>query len=321
MAVVRADASCVLITDGRYAEQAESELAAAGSTAEVLVGRSQQVQREILTTQLHGMRVVGLEADHISWSRAGELAEALAPAQLAATSGIVEQLRRTKSPAEVVLNGAGVRHRGCAFGRVVELLAGGITEVAFAQAFEDAVLELGGEDLSFPSIIAAGPNASRPHHRPTDRRVEDGDLVICDLGALVGGYHSDMTRTVAVGDVSTAQRRHIGVVRAAHAAGVAAVRAGAEAKDVDAACRQVIADAGWGDHYVHGTGHGTGLVIHEIPFASTTSKDVLRSGDLLTVEPGVYLPGAGGVRVEDLLLVTDDGAVALTRTPYDLTVG
>jgi Xaa-Pro aminopeptidase len=319
--VVLADGTISLVTDGRYAERAEAELRAAGSRAAVGVGRTQQAQRELLVDRLGGAATIGLEADHVSWTRAEELRAAFAPAAVVPSSGAVESLRRTKSTAELALTARACAVADAAFARVVDLLAAGVTEAAFARAFEAAVLEAGGDDLSFPSIIAAGPNGSRPHHQPGDRPVQDGELVICDLGALVGGYHSDMTRTVLVGDVSKAGRRHFEVVRRAQAAGVSAVRSGTPAKDVDAACREVIADAGWGELFVHGTGHGTGLVIHEIPFAGAQSTDVLRAGDLLTVEPGVYLPGEAGVRIEDLLLVTHDGAIALTRTPIDVAVG
>jgi Xaa-Pro aminopeptidase len=318
--VVRSDGTSLLITDGRYAERAEADLSAVDAPCEVLIGRTQEIQRELLVEQLGEQQVIGLEAAHVSWARADELRIALGHASVVGTTGLVEALRRTKSPAEVARTARACAIADAAFESVVHLLGTGVTETAFARAFGSAVLDHGGDDVSFPSIIASGPNASRPHHAPGGRRVADGDLVICDLGALYGGYHSDMTRTVAVGDVSTAQRRHVQVVRAAHAAGIAAIAPGVEAKAIDAACREVVAAAGWADHFVHGTGHGTGLLIHEIPFAGQTSTDVLQAGDLLTIEPGVYLPGSSGVRIEDLTVVTVEGPVVLTRTPLDVAV-
>jgi Xaa-Pro aminopeptidase len=322
--IVRVDGSVVLITDGRYAERAESELHAAGSRAEVLIGRTQKLQNEILETQLRGSQTVGLEASHISWSRVDEIRTLLAEHQdsrdVAATIGLVESLRRTKTPAEVALTARAGAIADAALLGIVELMGSGITERGVARAFADAVLDLGADDISFETIIASGPNGSRPHHGTADRVIEDGDMVICDLGALVGGYHSDMTRTILVGDVSSAQRRHFDVVKRSHAAGVGAIAAGVEAKDVDAACRSVIADVGWVEHFVHGTGHGTGLMIHEAPWINANSTDVLGIGDLLTIEPGVYLPGNGGVRIEDLLVLTENGPVAVTQAPYELVV-
>src|SRR3546814_134128 len=189
---------------------------------------------------------------------------------------------------------------------------------AFARALDAEMRRLGADDISFETIVASGPNGSRPHHTPGPRVVERGDLVVIDFGALVDGYHSDMTRTVAVGGLAALdheQRRMLDVVTASQAAGVAAVRAGAAVSVVDEACRAVIAEAGWADAFVHGTGHGVGLDIHESPRVSGTSTASLADGHIVTVEPGVYLPGIGGVRVEDTVVVTSTGCRRLTRAP------
>ena len=177
--------------------------------------------------------------------------------------------------------------------------------------------ELGAADVSFETIVAAGPNGARPHHRPGPRVVEDGDLVVVDFGALVDGYHSDMTRTVAVGEVGAERARMLEVVLAAQQAGVEAVAAGVDAVDVDRACRAVIDDAGWGDAFLHSTGHGVGLDIHEEPRVSARSTATLVAGHVVTVEPGVYLTGLGGVRIEDTVLVTEGGCDRLTLAPKD----
>jgi Xaa-Pro aminopeptidase len=175
--------------------------------------------------------------------------------------------------------------------------------------------KLGAADLSFETIVASGPNGAKPHHRPSNRRIVEGDLVVIDFGALIDGYHSDMTRTVAVGDVGNERRNMLDVVLASQQAGVDAIRPGIAAAEVDAACRKVIVDAGLGEAFLHSTGHGVGLDIHEEPRVSTRSTATLRPGHVVTVEPGVYLPELGGVRIEDTLLVTEGGCDRLTLAP------
>ena len=176
---------------------------------------------------------------------------------------------------------------------------------------------LGASDVSFETIVAAGPNGARPHHHPSDHLIVEGEMVVVDFGALVDGYHSDMTRTVAVGEVSPDRRRMLDVVLESQAAGVVALGNGEDARGVDAACRAVIDDAGWGEAFVHSTGHGVGLDIHEEPRVSARSVDRLVPGHVVTVEPGVYLPDLGGVRIEDTLLVTVGGCDRLTLAPKD----
>jgi Xaa-Pro aminopeptidase len=191
------------------------------------------------------------------------------------------------------------------------------TEAAFGLALDTEMRRLGAAARSFETIVASGRNGAKPHARPGPRRVQRGDLVVIDFGAMVDGYRSDMTRTVMVGEPTAEQTRLLEVVTAAQAAGVAAVGAGVGCKDVDAACRAVIIDAGWGDRFVHGTGHGVGLDIHEAPWVNSRSAATLAPGHVVTVEPGVYLPEVGGVRVEDTVLVTEAGSRPLTRAPKD----
>jgi Xaa-Pro aminopeptidase len=196
-------------------------------------------------------------------------------------------------------------------------LAAGPTEREFGLELDATMRRLGADDVSFETICASGPNGARPHARPGARRIVDGDLVVLDFGALLDGYHSDMTRTVMVGEPSATQRRMLDVVLASQQAGVEAVAPGVECRQVDAVCRQVIDDAGWADAFLHGTGHGVGLDIHEAPRLARTSDAVLAEGQVVTVEPGVYLPEHGGVRVEDSLLVTAGGYRRLTQSPKD----
>ncbi|RMH74609.1 MAG: M24 family metallopeptidase, partial [Actinomyces sp.] len=173
---------------------------------------------------------------------------------------------------------------------------------------------------AYDTIVAAGPHAARPHARPSGRRVGRGETLVIDVGAVVDGYRSDMTRTLVVGGPRGRIAELIEAVEAARAAGVAAVRAGVEAGEVDAACRGVLAAAGLERYFVHGTGHGVGLEIHELPRVRRGSTAILRPGHVVTVEPGVYVEGLGGVRIEDLVLVTDRGCRILTHHPRHATI-
>ncbi len=172
--------------------------------------------------------------------------------------------------------------------------------------------------MSFDPIVAFGEHAAEPHHRPCHRALEEGDVIKMDFGALVGGYHTDFTRTVAFGEPASELRKVHDVVAAAQQAGVDALRPGVRAGDVDRAARGVIEDAGYGDRFTHGLGHGVGLEIHEGPSLRRDGEDVLPVGAVVTVEPGIYLPGMGGVRIEDAVVVTDDGPGALGVSTREL---
>ncbi len=191
------------------------------------------------------------------------------------------------------------------------------TERDIALALDSGMRSRGATGPAYETIVASGPNGALPHARPTDRVIEPGDLVVIDVGALVDGYRSDMTRTFVIGEPTPTQERQLAVVLESQAAGAAVVAAGVPAQDVDAACRAVIDQAGWADRFTHGTGHGVGLDIHEQPRINRVSTDVLAAGQFVTVEPGVYLAGQGGVRWEDLLLVTEDGAESFSGAPKD----
>jgi Xaa-Pro aminopeptidase len=318
MLLVTADA-LLLVTDGRYELQAGDELAGAGATVEVAIARTTEDQHAVLAGALAPSTSLGLEADHVSWADQRRYAqEWFAGHELVPTDGVVERLRAVKDDGEVARVEAACSIADAALAATLSLLDDRPTEAAFASALDTEVRRLGAADVSFPTIVASGPNGARPHHEPGDRAIEPGDLVVIDFGALVDGYHSDMTRTVAVGGperLDETGRRMVEVVRAAQAAGVAEVRAGTAAAAVDRACRDVIAEAGWGDAFVHGTGHGVGLDIHEDPRVSYASGATLDAGHVVTVEPGIYLPGTGGVRVEDTVVVTESGCRVLTRAP------
>jgi Xaa-Pro aminopeptidase len=310
----------VLVTDGRYATQSAEQLAAAGVAARIEIATAPQQSR--VASGLVGAaapRRLGLEADHISWARQRSLAADWFPdTDLAATTGLVESLRRVKDDGELARLGRAAAIADEALAVVRPLLVDRTREVDFGRALDHEMRCLGAEGPSFETIVASGPNAAKPHHRPSDRRIESGEPIVVDFGALYDGYCSDMTRTVWVGGVRDSDlRRAIEVVAQSQAAGVAAVMAGVAAAKVDQAAREVIAAAGWGPAFVHGTGHGVGLDIHEAPAVAATSVDTLHAGHVVTVEPGIYLPGLGGVRIEDTVVVTDDGNRPLTTTPKD----
>lgn len=304
------------VTDGRYRAQIAEQSQAADVTLEVFVGNPVEQDEQLLRVAPDR---TGLEASSVSWARQRRLAERH-PVELVATDGLVEGLRRVKDDGELDRLRRAAQIADDALARMLPRLTDGPTETEFALALDFEMRRGGADGPSFDTIVASGPNGARPHARPSHRRIEKGDLVVIDFGALVDGYHSDMTRTVSVGEPSEEARRMYEVVSLAQAAGVDVVRAGVEAKAVDDACRRVISDAGWADAFVHGTGHGVGLDIHEAPAVSSTSADSLAAGHVVTVEPGVYLPHIGGVRIEDTVVVTDEGQLTLTNAPKDLRI-
>lgn len=328
----------VLCTDGRYETQAPEDLAAAGVTGvtvditvETAGATAARPAKDAFVDALRGVATaggaprVGLEAASVSWGEqrrfAAWLAEGMPAATLVPTDGVVEQLRLVKDAGEIARIERAASIADAAFAAVRPLLLEGPTEAEFGIALDLEMRRRGAAERSFETIVASGPNGASPHARPGERRVRRGDLVVVDFGAMVDAYRSDMTRTVMVGPPTAEQARLLDVVTRAQAAGAAAVGPGARCADVDAACRAVIAEAGWADRFVHGTGHGVGLDIHEAPWVNGRSAATLAPGHVVTVEPGVYLPGLGGVRVEDTLLVTETGARQLTRAPKDPVLG
>lgn len=317
LAVTRDGAT--LVTDGRYRTQSAEQLDAAGVEAAVAITNDPGPE---LRAALRGIARIGLEADDVSWATQRRWAiDAFSWATLVPTEGVVLAQRAVKDAGEVDRLAEASAIADAALADVRHLLDDGPTERAFRRALEDAMADHGSDGPSFDTIVASGPNGAKPHARPSDRVVGSsgaGEFVVVDFGATVDGYHSDMTRTLAVGELSETQERMFDVVRRSQRAGVERVAAGVRASDVDGACRDVIAEAGWADAFAHGTGHGIGLVIHESPRLSAVSGDVLAPGHCVTVEPGVYLPEHGGVRIEDSVVVTAAGCTPLTGSGYEL---
>ncbi len=309
----------VLLTDGRYATQAAEQTAGAGVVVEVGLSAEERARVAGSVVGAAGLGALCLESEHVSWARQLDFAATWFPGvDLVATTGLVEELRRVKDDAELARIGLAAGAADAALAEVARSLEGGPSEAELATALDAAMRAHGADGPGFETIVAAGPAAAMPHHRPTPRRIAAGDAVVVDFGAEVDGYRSDMTRTLVVGEVADPElRRALAVVAESQAAGVAAVADGVDASEVDRACREVISTAGWAERFVHGTGHGVGLDIHEAPSVAAGSTDMLRAGQVVTVEPGVYLPGVGGVRIEDTVVVTAAGCYPLTLAPKD----
>ena len=297
----------MLFSDFRYAERARE-----------VEGVEFEETKRYLYSDLPGLLPprVAFEADAMTYANYDELRRG--GLELEPRRGVVESLRIVKESEELDT----IRRATEVTDRAYEVLAeeqfSGRTEKALAWRMEQLLHECGADGVAFPVDIAAGPTAASPHAVPGDRVVQEGDLVLVDAGAQVEGYCSDCTRTFAVGEVSDSLREVYELVRRAQQAGLDAVRPGASGRDVDAAARAMIADAGYGENFGHGLGHGLGLLVHEAPVLRPESEDVLAAGHVVTVEPGIYLSGVAGVRIEDLVVVTDDGAEVLTSFPKEL---
>ena len=311
----------LLATDGRYRTQAAEQLAAAGAGDVDLAVGGPPVQRDALAAVVAraGLRRLGLEADSVTWGAQRRWAEAVRGAETVPTSGVVESLRQVKDEGELARMSRAASIADAALAEILPMLSDGRTEAEVALALDSAMRRLGAEDRAFETIVASGPNAAKPHARPGPRSIAAGDPVVVDFGATVDGYRSDMTRTFVAGGIAPRDplARVLDTVTRAQADGVAAVRPGAATGDVDRVCRELIAEAGFGEAFEHGTGHGVGLHIHEAPSVGPGTTAILAPGVVVTVEPGIYLAGVGGVRVEDTVVVTDDGCRPLTRFPKD----
>jgi Xaa-Pro aminopeptidase len=263
-----------------------------------------------------GWNRVGFEEHGLTVAGHRRLAEALGPGvALVPLNGEIERLRATKDAAELAGLTAVLKLTDDAFVAATVDLRPGITERELAWRIEREVRERGADGLAFPTIVAAGPHAARPHHGVSDRPLGEGEPIIIDMGANLGGYNGDLTRTIWLGEPSPRLRAVYNTVDRAQRAALAAIRPGAHGKDVDAVARGVIEEAGFGEHFVHGLGHGLGIRVHEAPSLAKTSEDVLQPGNVTTVEPGVYLPDWGGVRIEDVGVVEDGGFRVLTTAP------
>ncbi len=302
----------LFLTDFRYTERAAAEVD--GWETETLAGD----WLKGIAERLQGK--VGFEDDQMSVRLLEKLREKLGDGvEMVAAGGRVEQLRRVKDDQELASIAEASKLADAVWTWTLEQGLAGRRERDVARTAEARIRELGG-DPSFPAIVAAGPNGALPHAEPGEREIGRGELVVFDMGARLGGYCSDGTRTYATGDPGEDGRAIYEVVRQAQQAGLEAIRAGVTGEDVDSAARKVIDEAGYGEHFGHALGHGVGLEVHEGPRLSQRSDDVLAPGEVVTVEPGVYLPGKLGVRIEDLVVVTEDGLNNLSGLPKELQI-
>jgi Xaa-Pro aminopeptidase len=302
--VLIAPEGAFLLTDPRYPEaERESRL-----PARVL----KREEREALFQDLRGR--VGFEAEHLPYAALERLRE-LSPAEWVPTKGVIERLRLKKRPEEVARIRQAQALAERALERALALLRPGVEEREVALEIEFFLRKEGAEDVAFPPIVASGARGALPHAGASEKRLEPGELITLDLGAKVAGYHSDMTRTVALGKPSPEMRRVYEAVQEALEVALQGLKPGRTGKEVDALAREALGRHGLDRYFVHSLGHGVGLAVHEEPGLSPYTEEVLEPGMVVTVEPGVYLPGVGGVRIEELVLITEDGIELLSRFP------
>ena len=308
-----------LFTDGRYVEQADRELRAHQSSATVIECRSASAMVAALSRVVRPDDRVWFQSTHVTVSSHASLTSALACTLEAAPSDL-SRIRRIKDDGEIANIERACRIADTALAECVRFIGSGCTERDLRDELDHRMRRLGADGPSYDTIVATGPsNSAMPHHRPDATVIESGHSLVIDVGALVDGYHSDMTRSFLVGDASPDLTAMYDLVLESHLAGLSHVRAGVPVAEVHAACHEVFAAAGMAEYFVHGTGHGVGLVIHEEPFVNSVSDAVLQAGDVVTVEPGLYRVGLGGIRVEDLVVVTDTGCRPLNISAKEPT--
>ncbi|BCA80191.1 Xaa-Pro peptidase family protein [Desulfuromonas sp. AOP6] len=302
------------LTDSRYTSQARQQV----ETGDVLEYR---LKAEGVTSFLlsEGCLRVGFEAESMTCAEIQRLKESNLSLDWIPLGKELRDLRTIKQDEEVAFIEKAAVIASEAFFEVLPQIRPGVSERDIALALEFAMRRLGGEDRSFDLIVASGIRGALPHGVASDKAIAEGDLVTIDFGTRLAGYHSDETVTLAVGEVSSRLRNIYDIVLEAHDRAMQMVRPGVRLQDVDAAAREHILAHGYGDFFGHGLGHGVGLQVHEAPTLSARSDDVATAGMVFTIEPGVYIPGTGGVRIEDMVLVTRDGYRVLTKIPKNFT--
>lgn len=303
-----------LATDGRYWTVVRESC----PDVELLEFHPPRDQRlsAVIAPWLNGAKKLGFESRNLTVADLNEMATDMGSVELTATEGLVEELRQVKEPEELdrLRHAAAIADR--AFASALKVLQPGVRESDVCAELEYQLQKEGARKPSFDSIVASGPNGAFPHAGVTDRVIGEGELITMDFGALANGYNSDITRTVWLGELPPEQEKIYRTVREAHSKALMNVKPGRKASFVDEVARYVISRAGWGEAFSHGLGHGIGLAVHEMPRMRPGSETVLEPGMVITIEPGIYLPGLGGSRVEDSVIVTEDGFEYLTHAPY-----
>jgi Xaa-Pro aminopeptidase len=318
-AIVISQRKSAFFTDGRYNEQARAEVEGSrivvarksplASAAEWLVGNAKKL----------GVKTLGIEAEHLTVAERSWLAKALPSGlRLRAAPPLVEQARMIKDAEEIERLRTAVLLGARLFDVIVKAIRPGVKETEVAAELEYAARRAGADGMSFDTIIASGTRSALPHGRASEAAIPANGFVVCDFGVILAGYCSDMTRTVHVGQPNAEMRRVYAAVRDAQQAALETVKAGVSAGEVDQSARKVLQKKGLARHFTHSTGHGVGLEIHEAPRLAAGQKEVLQPGMVVTIEPGVYIPGVGGVRIEDMVVVADNGCQILTPTGKEL---
>jgi Xaa-Pro aminopeptidase len=310
-------AKAYLITDFRYVEQATAQ----APHFEVL--RPETTNLALIAKLLEQEKVqrLGFEGNYLTVDEHAAYKDGLGQRELISVSGLVERLRLIKDEAELQIMRRAAAIADEAWAQLIPLIKPGVVERDLAVELEYRMKKLGADDLAFDIIVASGVRSSLPHGRASEKVVQAGDLVTFDFGAVYKGYCSDMTRTVMVGEPSAKQREIYEIVLEAQKRGVAACKAGMTGKELDEVCRSYIRTKGYAEAFGHGTGHGVGIYIHEGPAVSVRGeKDILQPGMVVTIEPGIYLPGWGGVRIEDMVLVTESGCESFSKSPKELLI-
>lgn len=302
--------ACLLLVDGRYHEAAQAVVPDTVDVVKLESGRQYPQMGELL----RGVRAVLIDPSQITLEVHHALTEAMPTVELVERGGLPEKLRLTKDDGEIARIKRAADIAVAAFTEVLPDLGSGISEREFAWRLEAAMRRRGADGPAFPFIVASGPHSSQPHAHPTDRVIREGEPVVVDFGALVDGYHSDITRTVWVGDLDPRIRPIHRAATAAHRRGLEAARPGVAHAEVDAHCREAMAEHGY-DTVLHPSGHNVGLSIHERPYLSAQAHEPIGVGYVLTIEPGVYVPGVGGCRTEDTVVIREDGPEILSAFP------
>lgn len=304
----------VFLTDSRYIEAAKNKI--------ICCEVEEQKGKLMDYAKRFNCKVLAVEADRLTVTQLKNLRKALHGIKLTtvSTDKIIDSFRAVKNEAEIENICKAQRIAEAAFDHILGFIKVGVTEKEVALELDHYMLSHGADGLSFETIAISGANTSKPHGVPTDKKIEHGDFVTMDYGAVVNGYHSDMTRTVAVGAASDEQKKIYKIVFEAQLAVLRVLKNGVKCSDADKAARDVITEAGYGEYFRHSTGHGVGIEIHEKPFISPKSTAMLRSGNVVTDEPGIYIPGKFGVRIEDMALITENGCKNLTKAPKELII-
>ncbi len=306
----------ILLTDFRYIKQAEEQ-----SPHFKIVRHSRQVFDTLRETCRElGLSSLAFEKDHLTYGQVEKLREALDGLSTVPVSGLIESLRMVKDEQELAILRKAVAIVDEVFNRIIQEIRPGLQEREIAIRMETMMRELGASGSAFDIIVASGPRSALPHGVASERVLEKGDLITLDFGAVYQGYCSDLTRTVMLGEPSPKQREIYEIVKEAQQAAVDGIRPGITGREADAIAREKIAAAGYGDYFGHGTGHGIGLDVHESPTVSPFGEQVLAPGMVVTVEPGIYLPEFGGVRIEDDVVVTENGHEVLTQSSKELII-